>query len=82
MAFLSGRLYEGSWYLDKMQGKGSLLNPDGSSLEGHFVDGRPDGCCTLHTHDGHSEQNIYYVGQPASPGDEKKSEIILVISIS
>lgn len=35
--------YEGQWFMDQMHGRGCIMNGDGYSFDGNFVQGVPHG---------------------------------------
>ena len=39
MTWPDGRVYEGEWVADVMEGQGKMCYPDGRIEEGQFVDG-------------------------------------------
>lgn len=43
MTFRDGKIYEGKWKDNKMNGKGVFLWPDGRRYEGNFVNDKKDG---------------------------------------
>ena len=49
----SGLRYNGEWYLDRPQGKGMLIYPDGSILKGYFAGGLCEGSFTHYSSSGH-----------------------------
>ena len=51
----SGIRYNGEWYLDRPQGKGMLIYPDGSILKGYFAGGQHEGSFTHYSSSGHVE---------------------------
>ena len=45
--------YNGEWYLDRPQGKGMLIYPDGSILKGYFAGGLSEGAFTYYSREGY-----------------------------
>lgn len=53
LEFASGMRYNGEWYLDRPQGRGMLIYPDGSILKGHFAGGLSEGSFTYYSSNGY-----------------------------
>ena len=59
MIYSNKAVYQGKWYKDKKDGKGTYKHPNGTQIEGEFYEDWPDRTCTVTRSDGKAKM-VYF----------------------